>query len=251
MAVRLQRFDFGAMRDFRNPAPVAPAPDELHPAAPEAPPPPPQFSEEELSTARSMARQEGYDEGFAAGLAQAAANADAEQARAATAINRLGEQLGTLDARYHALIQRESEELSALVLLIARKVAGDAMRTHYADCIHALVAQCLPVFFSRPRLLIDLHPDALATVSAQVEPLLQQRGFEGEVQFRSNAALAVADVVLDWGHGQARRSTESLWQEIESLIAKLPLQTDFSSAPAPVTEVIEDTLPPITPEPGA
>lgn len=256
MVTRLQRFDFGAMRDFRKPVPVVIA-DEMQATLPEASPPAPQFSEQELMTARSVARDEGYADGVATGLAQAAAAADAEQGRAMAAIKRLGEQLDQLQSRYADLIAHESQELSALVLMIARKVAGEALMANHARVIEALVAQCLPVFFSRPRLLIDLHPDALPVVSAQVTSLLQQRSFEGDVQFRGNAALDQADVMLDWGHGQARRSTAQLWQDIESLLQKMPphLTSATPSIPnepaAPDMQAILPVAEPLTPEPGA
>ncbi|MFM9890545.1 MAG: hypothetical protein ACKVOE_07910 [Rickettsiales bacterium] len=257
MSTRLQRFDFGAMRDFRKPVPVAVAIDDASLALPEAPPPPPKFSEQELNAARHVAHQEGYDDGLAAGLAQAAGAADGEETQAIAAMNRMAEQIDSLDARYGELIAHESQELSALVLMIARKVAGDALSAHYSDAIQTLVAQCLPVFLSRPRLLVDVHPDALVKVSSRVETLLQQRGFEGEVQFRSNAALDLADAVLDWGHGQARRSTQALWQEIETLLGKLPIAVTLAAAANPpmldVVETFNDTPTHeslITPEPG-
>lgn len=225
MSTRLQRFDFGSLRDFRGPMPLATSAEDIRIELPEAPPPPPPtFSETEMEAIRINARHEGYSEGFAAGMAQAQADADASAQRATASIHQLAEQLTQLETTYAELLHKESAELSELVLMIARKVAGEALNARSADTIAAMVTQCLPILFSRPRLIIDLHPDALEQVMARIEPLLQQHGYEGEVQFRSNANLGVHDAMLDWGVGQARRSSEMLWQEIEDTLQRLPLE---------------------------
>lgn len=235
MTVRLQRFDFGSLRDFRGPMPIAPSPDDIRVEMQEAPPPPPTFSEQELDAARLAARAEGYAEGFAAGQAKSAADMDMDTAHANATIQQLAPQLAKLEAAYHGLLQKESADLSELVLMIARKVAGEALEARAAETITALVAQCLPVIFSRPRLVIDVHPTALEPVMARIEPLLQQQGYEGEIQFRSNETLGAHDALFYWGVGQARRSTEMLWQEIEDALQRIPLELPLPHAMSALT----------------
>ncbi|OYW14025.1 MAG: hypothetical protein B7X02_00950, partial [Rhodospirillales bacterium 12-54-5] len=80
MENKIQRFDFGTLRDFRQPLEAiiaAPIVEEV------APPPPPVFTESELHAAREYAHDSGYKEGHLAGHKEARAQMDAlaEQAR--------------------------------------------------------------------------------------------------------------------------------------------------------------------------
>jgi len=228
MSMKLQRYDFGALRDFRGPITVKTVEDEIRIEQPVAPPPPPTFTETDLESARFAAKKLGYDEGFAAGLAQAKRDADAAAEQANAIIHTLAEMVVTATERYQALLTSESADLSSLVLMVAKKVAGEALNERSVETINALVTQCLPVIFSKPRLIIQLHPDRFERASTRIETELKANNFEGEVQFRGNPDLGVHDITLDWGIGQASRSTDGLWHEIEELIQRIPLEITFA-----------------------
>lgn len=237
MSIKLQRFDFGSLRDFRGPIVQQVAADIA--VVEEAPPPPPVFSEEDLASARMAAKKQGYTEGFEAGQQQAKKEADGKTQAANETVDRLSKTIGTMVADYQQLLTRESAELSELVLMIAKKVAGEALDQRGVETINALVERCMPVVFSKPKLSIDLHPDALEGALARIEPLLREQGYEGNVQFRANPSLELHDVVVDWGSGQAARSTAAVWQEIEALLERVPLELTFA-----------DTLKQTTPHQG-
>ena len=221
MTIRLQRFDFGALRDFRGPLVAAILPDEII-VVPE-PPPPPTFSEDELNVARLKSHTQGYAEGFEAGLARAHEQADAKREAAEATMMQLGTLLQTLHHGYQQVLQDEAAAMSQLVLAIAKKVAGEALDANIAETITAHVARCLPVILAKPRLSIELHPDAFEQTIGPIESLLQASGYEGEIQFRANPQMHPHDGVFDWGAGQANRDTALLWQEIETLLASMPV----------------------------
>ena len=83
----------------------------------------------------------------------------------------------------------------------------------------SLIAQCLPIVLSKPQLTIELNPEAFTQTMDQIEATMQQNGYEGQLQFRGNAALGPHDAVLDWGTGNATRDTKALWQEDRAGIA--------------------------------
>ena len=225
--MKLQRFDFANLRDFRGPIVVKAAEDDIRIEQPETPPPP-VFSEADMESARLAGKKEGYSEGFHAGVAQANADSDLATKEANEVIQRFGDTITALDERYRELLTKESADLSTLVLLIARKVAGEALEERSIETLTAMVSRCLPVLFSKPRIIIDTHPDMLERVLERMETHLRANGFEGDIQFRSNATLHKHDISLDWGAGQAVRSTEMLWQEIETLITRIPLEITFA-----------------------
>ena len=217
----LQRFDSQFLRDFRNPAtvrtPIIEAVEEDVPPPP-PPPPPPTFSAEELSKAEMAAKEQGYVEGFEAGLKQAQNDAIKREQDMASALAAIVQQFKQLAIHYQGHLDQHSAELTELALTIARKVAEDALDTRGGEVIATLVKQCLPLVLERPKITIELHSATQAAAEVAVKRLLSEHGYEGDVIYRANDQLAKHHAKVDWVEGQATRSPEALWQEIETLI---------------------------------
>lgn len=224
---RIQRFDFNSLRDFRGPIVMQTVVDNAATEAPPPPPPPPTFTAEDIETARLAGRKQGYGEGFIAGQTEALRQAEAKAEQASTALTQLGEMLADLSARYQQLLQEESTALGQLVVAIARKVAGEALDARGEQTMLAIVERTLPVMFSKPRLIVELHPEMFDAVIDRVEHQLRACGFEGEVQFKGNPEFSPSDITLDWGTGQLQRNTTTLWQEVEALMERVPLEITF------------------------
>jgi flagellar biosynthesis/type III secretory pathway protein FliH len=234
MSMRLHRYNFENLRDFRAPV-VAPAVEEE--VIEVAPPPPPVFSQSELDAACAAAKKMGFTQGFDAGIARAAEQEDAKKIAVDATIMQIGGILTSLHRQYYQLLRTESEALSQLVLMIAQKVTGAALDTQGAESIAAMIDQCLPAVLSKPRLTVELHSGAFESTIDRIETLMHTNGFEGELQFRTNDTLGRYDAILDWGSGQAERNTATLWQEIESLLATVPVKLAL-----PELEIMEEEI---------
>ena len=140
MTVKLQRFDFGSLRDFRGPI-VAQFVEEVVVEEPPPPPPPPTFSEGELEAAKGVAQQLGYAEGFEAGMAHANGQITAQKQNVDATVLKLGNSLNTLQRGYNELLTSEAHALSQLVLAVARKVAGAALDAVGSESVIELVTQ--------------------------------------------------------------------------------------------------------------
>lgn len=220
----LRRFDSHYLRDFRSPITINPAAIiQAEEATPPPPPPPPIFSETELEQAKELSRKQGYAEGIEAEKEQANTDAVTREKETMDAVQRISFQLMQLAITYKALVEQQVAELSELVLAIAKKVAGDALDARGVDTIVALVAQCLPVMIDKPKIVIELHTDSVEGAKSKIVPLLSQHGLEGDVQFRVTNNLGPHDVRIDWGNGQATRSSEVLWGEIEALLQHIKI----------------------------
>lgn len=227
MTTRIHRFDFNTLRDFRGPIALNTARDIETIVAPAAPPPP-VFSEQDLEAARMAGKKQGYSEGFAAGQQEAKRAADQKIDDANQVIAALGDTVATLSSRYHDMLREESRYLSKLVLSVAQKVAGEAIEARGEETICAIIDRCIPVIFSKPRLIIELNPDIFDRTLTRIETYLRDNGFEGEIQFKANPEMGNSDVHLDWGTGQVNHSATALWQEIEALIERVPLELTFA-----------------------
>lgn len=237
---QLQRFDFGTLRDFRGPIQIShPVLEDMAEQAP-PPPPAPVFNEDQLQQARLDAKKLGYNEGFMAGMAQAQAEAEAHAANAEQAMRNIGEQVVALSNTYTDILKQQSHDVSELALLIAKKVAAEALNERSVETIAELVVRCLPVIYSRPRIIIDMHPDTLPKAEARLRDYLTSHGFEGDVQFRANPNLAAADARVDWGNGMAERSTAALWQDIDLLLKRVPLELEIPQPTTTIQETLEE-----------
>lgn len=219
---RIHRFDFGALRDFRGPI-IAQALEEKAPISP-PPPPPPVYSEHDLETARSAAKKQGFADGFLAGKQEAAQESDQKSEDANGAIRALADAISELKTRYEQLLANEAIYLSQITTSIARKVAAEALDERGIETISAIMARCLPVIFSKPKLMVDINPEIFERAVERLESQLQSSGFSGEIQFRLNPELGKSDIALDWVSGQLNRSEQMLWNEIETLMASVPLE---------------------------
>lgn len=235
MTIRIHRFDFGALNDFRGPIVEKAIKEEI---AVSTPPPPPMYCEADLEAARMAAKKSGYSEGYQAGALEARQAADQKAANANEIIAQAGTLLADLSARYGAMLRNDTRYLSDLTILIARKIAGEALQERNTEVIHAMVERCLPLILQKPRLVVETHPNVFETVLERIETTLRNGNFEGEVQFKSNHELGESDIRLDWGSGQIARSEQVLWQEVETLLERVPLELTFTETtthPTPMT----------------
>ncbi len=224
---RISRFDFNTLRDFRGPI-VTHAVEDLVVDLPPPAPPPPVYDSAQLEAARQDGRKTGFTEGFLAGEAETQKKSDIKMENANELIATLSTTVSEMQARYQQLLAAEAANLSQLILSISRKVAGDAINERGEEVVQTVLAQCLPVIFSKPRVVIELNPELFEQTIGRIETQLQTHGFEGEILFKGNSDFGLSDITIDWGTGQVKRTATDLWTEIEALIERVPLELTFA-----------------------
>jgi len=229
---RIHRFDFNALRDFRGPIVVNTALAEQAEAI-HVEPPPPVFTLADIDAARIAGKREGYSEGFIAGELEAKNRSDSKTELANEVIHSIAEVVRAAHSDYRHILSNEAVHVNALTLTIAKKIAGEALDARGEATICAIVERCLPVIFSKPRLTVELHPDIFERTVDRIETQIRTHGFEGEIQFRGNETIGLSDVMLNWGSGEVSRSTAELWQDLEALIARIPMEITFAETIEP------------------
>jgi flagellar biosynthesis/type III secretory pathway protein FliH len=155
---RIQRFDFNTLRDFRGPIVVNTAhAEEAQTIYVE--PPPPVFTLADMDAARGAGKKEGYNEGFNAGTLEAKNQSDTKTERANEVIHSIAELVRAAHADYRHVMTHEAAHVNAMALSVAKKIAGEALDARSELTIEAIIARCLPVIFSKPKLMVELHPD--------------------------------------------------------------------------------------------
>lgn len=223
--MRIQRYDSLDLRDFRSPYDAMHARNVQEAPAEYVEPPAPTYSQSELEAAKQIAHKAGFEEGKNAGVESVVNETHRRDTDASEAMHKLATDIKGLQQQYQDILAKQGSELTELVTLIARKVAGDALDANASKMIEGMVIRCLPIIVYKPRVIIDVHPEILDKVQAHLNTLLREAGFTGDLTVRAGSTIARNDVKIDWAAGYAERSTEALWSEVTTLLSEIALRT--------------------------
>lgn len=223
--MRIQRYDSLDLKDFRSPYEALHAKNVQEESIEAVVPPAPTFSQVELEATRQAAHKAGIEEGKKLGIESVVNETHRRDTDAAEAMHKLATDMKNLQQQYQEILAKQGSELTELVTLIARKVAGDALDVNAPKMIEGMVVRCLPIIVYKPRVIIDVHPEVLDKVQAHLNTLLREAGFTGDLTVRAGSNIARNDVKIDWAAGYAERSTEGLWAEVTTLLNEIALRT--------------------------
>lgn len=188
---------------------------------PPPPPPPPSYSEEELAAAK----QDAYRKGFEAGIHEGRAQAESEQAGIDRALlshaETFARSVGPLLADYRAFVQQMREDAPRLALVIARKVAGEALSQDSQAVIENIALHCCQTMMGEPKLVITVHAPYAATLERKLKELAAQAQSACDIAVAADEQMPASDCRIEWQNGQIERSTEQLWAQVERVIADM------------------------------
>lgn len=228
--MRISRFEFNQLHDFRRPLDSLNFTELVEEIQQEVIPTPvvPSFTQEQLQAAVENARKEGYSAGFDAGHGEASNSAEARNVEILKLLEQIQKQWEQHAHFYAQHIHNQCDQLHTLIISIARKIVGQALKNYPETLIKELLSQCLPIIINKPRILLEVHPDMLEPLRMQLRPHLEHLGFEGEMQFRTNTQLSLVDAKIEWPSGKAERNIDMIWQEIENILSTVDF-TDSAS----------------------
>lgn len=188
----------------------------------------PLITEEQLHTARELAKKEGLEQGYARGVAEAESRIVQETR---TREEKIQETLSSIANRIVIAAELQSAHHSEqqkmttrLVMAIARKITDDLFRHHPYSGVESLLSQCNALIAGETRIVIKVPSGLYEGVKqhlAAVPTLLS--GFKGELEIVEDTQMLESDCVVEWKNGTAGRDTAALWQEIETLMNATPL----------------------------
>lgn len=234
--MQVLRFDFHSLQDFRQPPKAVnddvPLPEEKE-ALPPPPPPPPTFNEQELAAACSKAREEGRLQGIEEGKKQAQSEHEQRDMAIAAAAQHMVRQAADITQRHETLMHEQCEHLSQLTLMICRKVAGDAVAALPTSSVDVLVRECLTILVRQPAVTLQVHPSLCETMQAHVQSHITKLRAKCLLHVEADDSLTPGEGRLVWQTGQAERSLEEIWQQIEGRLAAINFTALTQSAMLP------------------
>lgn len=212
MVYRKYMFDL----DFDNPPPppgtvVEVEDDDCAPV--EETPPPPMFSEEDLL----LTREAAFAEGRQAGLEEAATLSERLLAAAMAALTQQMDQVRRRQEEANDANARASVRVAMAVL---KKVLPAACERHAFEEVTRVVEEVVGHVLDEPRIIVRVAEPLIEGVRAQMEAVVQGRGFEGRVVFQPDDRLPLGDCRVEWTDGGAERDQVRLMADIEAAVER-------------------------------
>jgi flagellar biosynthesis/type III secretory pathway protein FliH len=181
------------------------------------PPPPPEpevieplFTAAELLAARDEAARDSRD----SALAEAEASMRAAVSRGLTDI---AAQL-TAARTEAASIAEQSAAAIARLLFDCFATAFPALSArHGAGELAAVLREILPALHREPKITIRINPHLIPAMTEEIHAL--DADLATRVRLIPTDAVAAGDARVVWENGAATRSADSLWQQIEGILA--------------------------------
>ncbi|MEE7464274.1 flagellar assembly protein FliH [Methylobacterium fujisawaense] len=151
-------------------------------------------SAEALRAAETAARSEA--EAHARGMQEGRVQAEAQvQGRLADAMTRLALAAAGLIA------QADEAQAVEVAMLIARKVAGDALDAAPLAGIGEAARTALQHLRGVPHLVVRVHDGLVEEAETLVKRLARERGYEGRLVVLGDPDMAAGDARIEWADG--------------------------------------------------
>jgi flagellar assembly protein FliH len=165
------------------------------------------FSLEEVEAERRAA----YEAGRTDATVQALTAVSAELASITTVLR-------MLVSRYGEDIRTLRGGAAELALAAARAVAGEALAAHGDERIRAVVEGVLDETLSAPRIVVKAGADAAERLRPQLEAIADDRGAAAVLVVRSDPALGLGDVSIEWSEGHVALDAAACISDIEARV---------------------------------
>lgn len=186
------------------------------PVEPEAPAAP-TFSEEDLQRVREEALREGVEQGKAEAEAAFDRVAQAQQQSLSLLLSDL---LSRMDVEADAIKEAQAQQrkdVGALVLLLTKKLVGNAMTSQPLGVVEPTIAECMALLQGKSHIVIAVEPGLAEPLRAYVA----KHAREGQaIEVIADDALSAGDCRIQWPGGKAERNHGALWREVEAIMAR-------------------------------
>ncbi|KQU35182.1 flagellar assembly protein FliH [Methylobacterium sp. Leaf94] len=160
----------------------------------------PVAAKEAAALAETVARAEA--EGYARGLREGQALAEQQiQARLSDALTRVGLAAAGLIGQSEARDRAREDEALDFAILLARKIAGEALDAQPLAAIGDAARAALQHLRGVPHLVVRVHESLVDDSEALVKRLARERGFEGRLVVLGEPDLAPGDARMEWADG--------------------------------------------------
>jgi flagellar assembly protein FliH len=167
------------------------------------------YTHDEIDQLCARAREQGMKAGQV--RAQEAIAASAQDAVTA---------LKTVLTRTAQDIEQVRAEAAAIAMMAAKKLARAALATLPQAEIETALRDAMHQALGEPRIVLRTAPGVADAISARLNDIAHDEGFDGRVQISGDPALKGSDCRIEWRGGGAERSEQTIENTLQELIAR-------------------------------
>ncbi|WP_187278126.1 FliH/SctL family protein [Methylobacterium sp. WL7] len=160
--------------------------------------PRPSAAAQRAAEAAARAEVKAHARGIQEGLVQAESQI---QGRLAAALNHLAEAATALLARADAHEAEREAQAVEVAVLIARKVAGEALDAAPLASIGEAARAALQHLRGVPHLVVRVHDGLVEEAETLVKRLARERGYEGRLVVLGDPDMHAGDARIEWADG--------------------------------------------------
>lgn len=161
------------------------------------------------------ARTQGFVQGREDGLTEATAQFNQDLK---TSYDKFSQSLLSLMNSQTQNAKTNEDNAQNYALLIAQKIANAAL-THYPiDQIKTLVDDCLSHINLMPHLVIRVNQDIVQQIEDELQPMIEEKGFEGKLIILGEADIARGDCQIEWADGGVAHDAQQIVGTINQTI---------------------------------
>jgi flagellar assembly protein FliH len=165
-----------------------------------------------LAEAETSAHRRGYAE------AQADAKVEADR-RIATALERIGDNLGKATDALRTIETRLECEAVEVAVAVARKLAPALVaREPFAE-ISALASECFRELASSPHIAVRVNDAVYAAAREKLDDIVRAKSFQGRLVVLAESDIAVGDCRIEWADGGINRDSAAADAAIGAAVA--------------------------------
>lgn len=190
---------------------TAEEPEVVAPVEPEIPMMPVSQHEALLAEARKKAFEEGRVQGQTESLGS----------QEKLLLDEVGQLVGAVGNVLAMLEQEQAaqeKEAISLAFLVARRLCAHLIaRQPLAETV-ALVTECLGPLRRAPHLVIRIAEKDVEALKKRIDPIIQEKGFEGRLVIMGETDIARGDCHIEWADGGILRDRKALERKIDASI---------------------------------
>lgn len=181
------------------------------------------INEEELEQVRRSAFEEGREQGHREAGETLDMNVRQQQEQLTMLVSTLLERLDTEMTVMEEAREQQRKEVSNLVLLLAKKLAGNALTSQPLGAVDPMISECLGMLVGETKLTISVMPDLVEPLR---EHMANHRRAGQDLEIVGDNLLQPGDCRISWPSGKAERNNEAIWREIEKIVSRALAPSD-------------------------
>lgn len=181
-----------------------------------------------------IAERDGYKKGFLDGVQEGKKQAENEQAATVSqlveGLEKFVASVTPLFISYRNIAQQIQQEMPKVSTAIARKIAGLALDQNAHNVINDIAVRCCETMALEPKITITVHDSLGDALEKHLQSIAARLPAATDIIIVRSADMGKSDCRIDWQNGFMERTTEQLWQQIETVINDMTITAGRSAA---------------------